>query len=581
MDSVDPSKDDLLSKIWALSTTFTEESMKAAAAKATELGFDLNRGLIPLSESFINLSSARAVLEDAIEKHKLVQLPLTVQREIYSNLESISKALQGLTNGSDEIVTLTTAVEALNTSIWKYGLHNLSDQVLGYQKKLNQLKNQEVHASQLLRILEGAEPQAQAASIAAKEAATRKSEIDEVLEQARKTSTEALAFLQQAKDSGVQATALLATIQQNEKQSGELAASTKTASNDTAAVATTIKKFYEEIDENRRKMLQSQEEAGRLITESDAAVKKLIQETTTSTTSTISSLRETVSASEKQLSAKMDALIVGTAESIENVRKNHETAVKSLTEDATKKLGDLRIDADKKIDTKLTELTASVTTLSNKAKEDLDGLQKGLATSAKATIEQNQEKTADLISELAVLKDQIRDQIQQATGFTLFGAFQSRQNEIASAKNRWAYAIAGLIAISAAVTTWIAYEAGSYHVHDFAFWVKLSLTIPIGFALTFATVQYNRERRLEEEYAFKSSISVSLNPYRDLVHSILEKDGIVDKSKYTDFVIESVTNVFTSPTERVFEGEHVGDLPKKAFKDAAEIIGTAAKAMKG
>jgi len=35
---------------------------------------------------------------------------------------------------------LTNGIELLNTSIWKYGLHNLSDQVLGYQKKLNQIK---------------------------------------------------------------------------------------------------------------------------------------------------------------------------------------------------------------------------------------------------------------------------------------------------------------------------------------------------------------------------------------------------------------------------------------------------------
>jgi len=33
-----------------------------------------------------------------------------------------------------------------------------------------------------------------------------------------------------------------------------------------------------------------------------------------------------------------------------------------------------------------------------------------------------------LIDQLEKLKDQIREQIQQATGFQLFGAFQSRQN---------------------------------------------------------------------------------------------------------------------------------------------------------
>jgi hypothetical protein len=137
-----------------------------------------------------------------------------------------------------------------------------------------------------------------------------------------------------------------------------------------------------------------------------------------------------------------------------------------------------------------------------------------------------------------------------------------------------------LVVISAGVTIWIAHEAQFYSANNFAFWVKLSLTVPLGFAITFCTVQYGRERRLEEEYAFKSSVSVSLNPYRDLVHSILEKDGQVDQSKYTDFVIGSVTNVFTPPTDKVFDGEKKSGFTEKMFKQTAEIIGTAVKAAK-
>ena len=85
---------------------------------------------------------------------------------------------------------------------------------------------------------------------------------------------------------------------------------------------------------------------------------------------------------------------------------------------------------------------------------------------------------------------------------------------------------------------------------------------------------------MEEEYTFKSSISVSLNPYRDLVHSILEKDGQVDQSKYTDFVINSVTNVFTPPTEKVCDGEKKSGFTPKTFEQTAQIIGNVIKAVK-
>jgi len=53
-------------------------------------------------------------------------------------------------------VNLTTSIEALNTSIWKYGLQNLSDQVLGYQKKLNQIKNEELQISKIKTQLDAA-----------------------------------------------------------------------------------------------------------------------------------------------------------------------------------------------------------------------------------------------------------------------------------------------------------------------------------------------------------------------------------------------------------------------------------------
>src|SRR6267142_5306930 len=116
-------KEDFLTQIWEISTTLTEEAIAAASGKAVESGFDPNRGIVSLQESFINLSSARAVLEDAIEKKKLIQLPITVQKELLTNLQGISKALQGLTGGVDEIVNLTNAIESLNTAIWKFGLH--------------------------------------------------------------------------------------------------------------------------------------------------------------------------------------------------------------------------------------------------------------------------------------------------------------------------------------------------------------------------------------------------------------------------------------------------------------------------
>ncbi len=563
------SKDSLLGQIWSTSTTLTEEALTSASAKAKELGFDTNRGLIPLSESFINLSSARAVLEDAIEKQKLVQLPITVQKALLSNLETIQRSLQGLASGVDEIVNLTNAIETLNTSVWTYGLHNLSDQVLGYQKKLNQLKNHEVQVSKIMDQLKDVQRTAEKVAAAALDTEQTRAETFRLLEQVDQAARNSATLLEEVKGAQTQAAALFATVQQNEKQSGELTSNIRTSSNELTSLDASIKKFYAEVDEYRRKINQTSDDASKLITTSEAAHKKFVEDSTAKIEVALQTVQNTGKTTFDDLTAKVSANIKESTESFSKLVSNTQGGIAQF-----------QTGVEGKLATALQGLDASSKDLITGAERKVAALEQQLAHRSDETIGANQERTEQLIKELSNLKEQVREQIQQATGFALFGAFQARQNDIAKSKKMWVYAIAALVGISVGVTIWIAYEAQSYSAHSLAFWVKLSMTIPLGFAITFCTVQYSKERRLEEEYAFKSSISVSLNPYRDLVHSILEKDGQVDPSKYTDFVISSVNNVFTSPTERVFESETKPSFTKKTFKETAEIIGTAVKAAK-
>jgi len=543
--------------------------MAAATRKAQELQLDQNRGVVSLRESFINLSSARGVLEDAIDKQKLVQLPITVQKELLTNLQAISKPLQGLTAGTDEIVNLVNSIEALNTAIWKYGLYNLSDQVLGYQTKLNQIKAQEVQISKVIAELESATDAARKASTAAKEIEQNKIEATSSFEQVQKLNSESGDLLKQIRDAADKSSALIATIQQQEKQSGELASSIRTSSNELAALDASIKKFYSEVEDYRGRINQTGEDAASLIRTSEASVKKFLDESTAEMNSAIEALRKTEASVTEKLLNDIDTSVAETA-----------TLVAKLDSDLRGGIRDFQGTVEATLATSLD----NIGTLSNKlvadSKTKLDGLATQMNVRSKETIEANQTSTAELVAELATLKDQIKAQIQQATGFQLFGAFQARQNMIARSKNQWVVAILGLVAVSAGVTVWIAREAQYYRADSLAFWVKLSLTLPLGYAIGFCTVQYNKERRLEEEYAFKASISVSLNPYRDLIHSILKEDGTDDQTKYSDFVVDSVRNVFTPPTDKVFDSEHRSGVTEKALKSAAELLGTAVKAAK-
>lgn len=543
--------------------------MTAASAKATELGFDPNRGLITLQESFINLSSARAVLEEAIEKKKLIQLPITVQKEILADLQAVAKALQGLTAGADEIVNLTNGVENLNTAMWKYGLHNLSDEVLGYQTKLNQLKNQELQISKSLSELKASQRIAERVNATAIEVTDKRNEAAAALDQVKNAADEVSTLMQQIRESENKTNAVFATLQQHEKQSGELFSSIKTASNELQALDASIRKFYSEVEEYRKKINDTGEQAASLISTSEASVKKLLDDGA-------SKVNETVASAEQTTSALAEELRKSIGDNLEQVKGD----LSQLTKSTSSEITQFRSTTEATLKAAVQELETSSSALTTQAEERLTELEKELQERSDATIGANDQKTQNLLAELEKLKGQIKEQIQQATGFAMFGAFQARQNQVAKAKKIWAFVILGLVAISVAVTAWIAYEAQQYTTHSLAFYVKLSLTLPLAFAITFCTLQYSRERRLEEEYAFKASISVSLNPYRDLVQEILKMDGKAEPGKYTDFVIDSVKNVFTPPTDKVFETEKKSGLTEKTLKQAAEVVGTVVKIAK-
>lgn len=144
----------MINKMWGLLETFTDESQRAALFKCDELGFDKNSGEVSLDVSYINLRLARDILKDAIKEKKLIQLPITIQKIIFASLEKIAACEAKLIEGSDEVGNLSEAIEGLYTEIWQYGLHNLSDEIIGYQTKMNQLKNMELATEEAKKKLE-------------------------------------------------------------------------------------------------------------------------------------------------------------------------------------------------------------------------------------------------------------------------------------------------------------------------------------------------------------------------------------------------------------------------------------------
>lgn len=444
---------EIINRLLEIINTISEDSQTGVIKKCEEFGFDPNRGDITLSESFINLNQSRDIIKDAIEKNKLIQFPLTVQKIILQDFESIINFQSNLVTGGDQVVNLVNAIEQLYTDIWRFGVHNISGEVLGYTTKMNQLKDQEVKIKQLQKeITNGLQ---------------LKSELEKLLEEIQKSSINVQSIL-----------------------------TTSQTSNDS-------------IKNNLEKTIDAAQKASAHLT---------------------------------------------------SIQQNDITASQLLSNSVAN--------------------NSEIITLEGKIREfftEIDSYKKNIDTvsgEAKTNIIENKKQTDDLIGELKNIENQIKDQLQKATGFSLFHSFQTRQANLKISRNFWLSAISVIIGLSIGATALIAFTTTDFNV---AFYLKLSMSLPLIYAIVFCSTQYTRERKLEEEYAFKSNISISLIPYQELVEKLVAKGKPEDNEKFTTFIIDSINKVFTSPTSRIFGATQSDVKPEEAVKQIGKTLETVLK----
>jgi hypothetical protein len=422
----------MIEKMWEILTTLTEESQQASLSKCMELGLDQNRGVVSLEESFLNLNAARFTLMDAIEKNKLIQLPISIQKQMAAILETISRQQASLISGTDEVVNLANAIEQLNVAIWQYGLHNLSEEVLGYEAKLNQLKTLELEAKDLRRKLEAGIKLKDSLELLVTKTTTHNEEIAAIVSAANISGTKIDNELIRITEAAQKATVSLTVINQNEATVTQQLAAANLSVAEISAHETKITEFFGRISEYRKTITTVEENANKVVKE-------------------------------------------------------------------------------------------------------------------------NKENTDALIATLTTLEDLIKEQLQKATGVSLFHSFGTRQGLLNSSTKRWLIALTVLVIASVSLPVYVLKNNTGM---DMAFFLKLSMSLPLIYAFTFCTLQYSRERKLEEEYAFKSNISISLVPYKELVEKLVAGGQPEEKQKYTEFIIDSISKVFTSPTERIFGHEN-------------------------
>lgn len=203
--------------------------------------------------------------------------------------------------------------------------------------------------------------------------------------------------------------------------------------------------------------------------------------------------------------------------------------------------------------------------------------QKNDYTSLKETINNGQNKLAENITKVettlkSVLdsKTEISKNIKEASDLlgmsadaALGGKFNKRETEVRKSLFWWRIAVVGsvVLAITWAVIVFLCL-ATKTALPYLDILINLVKTTP-GFVLMgYVMAQYNKERAIEEEYAFKAAIAMTINAYANLLN---ESDSETNKSRQL-MLLDAIKQVYDKPKM------HKESDPKNFYKDSSKEL---------
>lgn len=232
----------------------------------------------------------------------------------------------------------------------------------------------------------------------------------------------------------------------------------------------------------------------------------------------------------------------------------YEAETKQLTESIKNFFGEIEVN-NKKMEDGLLNLKNVISSSTKEMKEK---------------IEANETETKKIIAENTTLQQTIKDILGAAIGTKLYKSF----NE----KAKWMFwqSIFWLIILSASI--WFLSDSGRYifeslkpffesgKIKDLTltFYLRLTLIFPAIYAVYFSASEFKNTSKIKEEYDFKSSVAVALHHFKELV-----RDSKGDKDETQKFLIDSIQDIFRSPTDRAF-GKTMSE--KEVINRAKDIV---------
>jgi hypothetical protein len=320
---------------------------------------------------------------------------------------------------------------------------------------------------------------------------------------------------------------------------------------------TSSNKFKEEVGAIHKVVTDHQSSVSKLLEisqQTQVAIQKTQQDSTAIKTSIEAELKNA-----QTLTAQIQGNLNSSSQSIAEINAKKQAADDSAAYiDQRKKVID---DFYKNIEANKEEL------LKIKKKADADSA--SIKENYSKTIEDFNSQTSTIIKTNQDYEKQIDETLRKAVTAGLFGAFNKRQKFLSITRFVWA----GLVfasAIGLAIAVFLLAKSVGLNdgvTLDKAFVIRTGMIIPLGWLLYFAGAQYKKERHAEEEYAFKSAISYSLEPYRRLLVQMREIKDID-----CDFVKSLMQDIFDNPIKRLYSFESDDNDEKQIAEEILNLL---------
>jgi hypothetical protein len=179
-----------------------------------------------------------------------------------------------------------------------------------------------------------------------------------------------------------------------------------------------------------------------------------------------------------------------------------------------------------------------------------------------------------------------KEDIVRLTGMAADGSlgskFDIRKNELGKGVDkfwRWAVPVSIVLALGwvLAVFTLLSAHLGNDWINLL---INLFKTTPAWFLVGFVFSQYTKERDLQEEYAFKSAVAMTLTAYSQM---LAENDGgeSTAKASKQEMLLKSIEKIYTQPELRTERGGKNSLKNSKPLIEALNAVSEVVKNIKG